>query len=193
MKHLKIATTNESIHLEGSTIFIAGAYGTGKSTICSSLTETLHIPSFSAGDLIGSVNGEKYGANKTVSDKNANQQLLSECVRQLILKNKIIILAGHFCIFDANNGIDILPESVYSTLYISRIILLEADVQSIIANLYRRDGKNYSWGSISTLIKKEREQSKRIAEQLNCPLNIYHMTFTDQDLNNIASLIREGN
>ena len=143
--------------------------------------------------MIGSVNGEKYGANKTVSDKNANQQLLSECVRQLILKNKIIILAGHFCIFDANNGIDILPESVYSTLYISRIILLEAEVQSIIANLYRRDGKNYSWGSISTLIKKEREQSKRIAEQLNCPLNIYHMTFTDQDLNNIASLIREGN
>lgn len=59
-----------------STIFIAGVYGTGKSTVCSALSKELCIPAFSAGDLISSINGEQYGANKTVSDKNNNQVLL---------------------------------------------------------------------------------------------------------------------
>ena len=36
-------------------IFIAGTYGVGKSTLCSSLSKELNIPSFSAGDLISRV------------------------------------------------------------------------------------------------------------------------------------------
>ena len=58
--------------MNGSTIFIAGVYGTGKSTICSALAERLHIPAFSAGDLISVINGEQYGANKAVADKDNN-------------------------------------------------------------------------------------------------------------------------
>ncbi len=69
--------------MNGSTIFIAGVYGTGKSTMCSALSERLHIPAFSAGDLISAVNGERYGANKAVADKDNNQVLLAERVREL--------------------------------------------------------------------------------------------------------------
>ena len=176
--------------MNGSTIFIAGVYGTGKSTMCSTLSKRLLIPAFSAGDLISAINGEHYGANKAVSDKNNNQILLAERVRQLTQENQKIILAGHFCIFSADNDVEVLPESVYPALNISRIILLEADIQTIISNLRRRDGKNYPVKSVSVLIEKEREQSKRIAEQLSCPLNIYQMTFTDKDSEYVASLLR---
>lgn len=189
MHYSQIETTSGSMNLIGSTIFIAGVYGTGKSTMCSALAKILHIPAFSAGDLISSKNGEHYGANKTVSDKYANQLLLIERVHQLIQKNERIILAGHFCIFNSYNEVDILPESVYSQLSISRIILLEANIQTVISNLISRDGKNYTLESISKLIKKEREQCKRIAEQLSCPFNIYQMTFTEQDTQYVASLI----
>ena len=190
MDNPEIVTMGENIALKGSTIFIAGVYGTGKSTMCSVLSEMLHIPAFSAGDLIRAINGEQYGANKTVSDKNNNQILLAERVRQLTQENQKIILAGHFCIFNADNEVEVLPESVYPALNISRIILLEADIQTIISNLRRRDGKNYPVKSVSALIEKEREQSKQIAEQLNCPLNIYQMTFTDKDPEYVASLLR---
>ena len=189
MNYSKIATTSGSSNLIGSTIFIAGVYGTGKSTMCSALAKMLHVPAFSAGDLISSINGERYGANKIVSDKYANQLLLIERVHQLIQKNERIILAGHFCIFNSYNEVDILPEFVYSQLSISRIILLEANIQTVISNLISRDGKNYTLESISKLIKKEREQCKRIAEQLSCPFNIYQMTFTEQDTQYVASLI----
>ncbi|MDD3336479.1 MAG: AAA family ATPase [Eubacteriales bacterium] len=59
--------------MNGSTVFIAGVYGTGKSTLCSALSERLHIPTFSAGDLISAINDEQYGANKAVADKYINQ------------------------------------------------------------------------------------------------------------------------
>ena len=175
--------------MKGSTIFIAGVYGTGKSTLCSASCKRLHIPAFSAGDLISKINGEQYGANKAVADKDYNQVLLAQRVRELTDEHRQIILAGHFCIFNADNGVEILPESVYSALSIARIVLLESDIQTIIANLRRRDGKDYSEKSVSMLIEKEREQSKRISKQLKCPLDIYKMTFTDRDLNYIASLL----
>lgn len=176
----------------GSTIFIAGMYGTGKSTMCSALSKRLHIPTFSAGDLISEINGEQYGANKVVSDKNNNQAILVERIRKLNRENGQIILAGHFCIFNAENGVEILPESIYAELRIIRIVLLEADIQTVIANLHHRDEKVYSEQSVSALMKKELEQSERIAKKLNCPLNIYKTTFTDRDSKNVASWLTEG-
>ena len=64
-------------------LFAAGVYGVGKSTLCAELSRVLSLPAFSAGDLISAVNGEQYGANKVVSDKNANQDILIEAVNRM--------------------------------------------------------------------------------------------------------------
>ncbi|MEG0835768.1 MAG: ATP-binding protein [Christensenellaceae bacterium] len=175
--------------MTGSTIFVAGVYGTGKSTMCSALSERVRIPAFSAGDLISTINGERYGANKAVVDKDGNQILLAKRVRELHHEHGEIILAGHFCIFDTANRVEVLPESVYSALNITRIILLETDVQTIIAHLRRRDKKNYLEENISTLIEREHEQSEKISKQLKCPFDTCKMTFTDKDLDYVASLL----
>ena len=50
------------------TIFVAGSYGVGKSTLCNAMSKVLTIPTYSAGDLISNINGEKYGENKTVKN-----------------------------------------------------------------------------------------------------------------------------
>lgn len=178
--------------MKGSTIFIAGVYGAGKSTLCSALSERLNIPAYSAGDLISAVSGERYGANKAVADKDNNQVLLSERVGELNQDYEQIILAGHFCIFNSNNGVEVLPESVYYALNINRIVLLEADTQTVIDHLKKRDDKNYSKESVTSLSEKERKQSERIAEQLKCPLDIYKMAFADEDLDHVATLLYIG-
>lgn len=115
--------------------------------------------------------------------------MLAKRVQDLKRKNGPIILAGHFCIFGVNNGVEVLPESAYSALDITRTILLESDIQTIMANLCRRDGKDYSEKSVSTLIERERKQSEWISKRLKCPLDIYKMTFTDKDLDYVASLL----
>ena len=51
------------------TIFIAGSYGVGKSTLCDNLSRVSGVPAYSAGDLISCITGEQYGANKVVQDK----------------------------------------------------------------------------------------------------------------------------
>ena len=100
------------------TIFVAGTYGVGKSTLCNKLSTALKIPDFSAGDLISAVNGETYGANKVVRDKDANQNILASQVKQLLKSTPSIILAGHFCIFDINGNVDTLPSRVFYDLEI---------------------------------------------------------------------------
>ena len=175
--------------MTGNTIFISGVYGTGKSTLCNGLTSMMKIPSFSAGDLISAINGERYGANKAVRDKAYNQTLLAEKVHELNNKHKRIILAGHFCIFNNSNEIEILPETVYFKLNISQIVLLETDVSIIANHLNIRDNKNYSIDNLLRLAEGERSQSEIIAQKLNCPLSVYRMMFSEIDVANVFKLI----
>ena len=111
----------------GDVIFVSGVYGVGKSTLCNVLGDSLNIPFFSSSDLISEKNGEEYGANKSVKNKESNQYLLIKALEEKMKCFPKILLAGHFCIFDGNNNIDLLPEFVYKELHLSKIILLEAD------------------------------------------------------------------
>lgn len=170
-------------------IFIAGAYGVGKSTLCNKLNNLLNIPAFSSGDLISKKNGEKYGTNKVVKDKDYSQQLLIDAVNKIIINSPKLILAGHFCIFNSTNGVEILPEFVYREIHLSKIILLEANADIIIDNLQHRDNKKYSLKEIKILSDTENLQAKKIAKELNIPLVPHKMKFDESDVNKIISVI----
>jgi Archaeal adenylate kinase len=176
----------------GRTIFIAGAYGTGKSILCSRLEEKLNIPAFSAGNLISDQNGEIYGSNKAVADKDNNQLLLARQVQKLNSNYESILLAGHFCIFNSANQVELLPKSVFLELNILRIILLEASSAQINKHLKQRDSKTYHKSSIDELILQERTQADIISTELNCPFTIYQMTFSDIDSEKISDIVRGG-
>ena len=174
------------------TIFIAGAYGAGKSTLCSKLTDKFGIPFFSAGDLISDQNGERYGANKAVDDKDNNQVILARRVQELTERHSKFLLAGHFCIFNTKHQVELLPESVFPKLNIMQIILLETSSRQIAEHLRFRDSKGYSQSAIDELILKERVQAIKISKELNCSLTVYQMTFSDVDVENIGKFIRGG-
>ncbi len=178
--------------MNGTTIFIAGAYGTGKSTLCSEIAKRLSIPFFSAGDLIGEQNGEKYGSNKAVTDKYKNQLILATHVQNLNAKYRRILLAGHFCIFNSSNRVEQLPESVFSELNLSQIILLEANAELIVEHLLWRDDRVYKQDVISELLFQERAQAEIISGNLNCPLTVYQMTFSEKDAEKISGIVQGG-
>lgn len=66
------------------TIFIAGVYGVGKSTLVQKIASRINIPCFSSSAMISAVNGEQYGKNKAVKDKYKNQEILVACVSELL-------------------------------------------------------------------------------------------------------------
>lgn len=172
--------------------FVAGAYGVGKSTLCEKISSVLNIPFYSSGDLISKVNGESYGANKTVKDKTQNQNILVPAVNQLYLRYPTMLLAGHFCIFDKNTKVDVLPEDVFSQLKIIKIILLEADEETIVNHLAKRDNKFYLKEQIVELQSTERSQALKIASELEIPIVIHRMKFDDCDIDEILIKIKEG-
>lgn len=172
------------------TIFVAGVYGVGKSTICADLAKMSGIPSYSAGDLISQVNGEIYGANKAVKNKGRNQELLALAVDEKLKCSPTILLAGHFCIFNKYNRVDKLPSNVFKRLHIEQILLLEANKDRIIMNLNRRDGKQYTVQQISELIAAERERAEEIAKDNGYPLHVYNMRFDKNDVISCYLLLR---
>lgn len=171
------------------TIFIAGSYGVGKSTLCRALSKALTIPAYSAGDLISNVNGEQYGANKVVSDKNANQNILAMEVKKKLEQHSTILLAGHFCIFDKLNCVEKLPNSVFEKISIEQILLLEADPVRILTNLSIRDKKQYELSQIGLLLKEERRAAKEISRKYSFSLHIHHMAFDGADLQKCCKLL----
>lgn len=163
------------------TIFVAGSYGVGKSTLCSVLSKILSIPYYSAGDLISHINGEQYGANKAVKDKEANQEILAIEVKKKLERYPVILLAGHFCIFDKQNYVEKLPNSIFERISIEQILLLEADPARILTNLNIRDKREYKLRQIELLIKEERQAAEKISKKCKCCLHIHRMVFDDSD------------
>ena len=134
------------------TIFVAGTYGVGKSTLCNKLSTALKIPDFSAGDLISAVNGETYGANKVVRDKDANQNILASQVKQLLKSTPSIILAGNFCMRDKKEYFESqilllqkaehekaheIATSINCNLYVHHMLFDETDITSCLSYIER--------------------------------------------------------
>lgn len=162
--------------------FLAGIYGVGKSTLGDELSRQMNMPFFSAGDLISEVNGEIYGANKVVADKDKNQNILAQRVSRLFKNYPEILLAGHFCIVNSKGKVDPLPESVFGELGIEKIILLEADTAQIADHLSCRDGKQYPVELIEQMAATEREMAYNIAARLPCTVVQHHMTYSEADV-----------
>ena len=112
-----------------------------------------------------------------------------DAVNKIIINSPKLILAGHFCIFNSTNGVEILPDFVYREIHLSKIILLEANADIIIDNLQSRDNKKYSLKEIKILSDTENLQAKKIAKELNIPLVTHKMKFDESDVNKIISVI----
>lgn len=171
------------------TIFLAGIYGVGKSTLAERLSVISNISHYSAGDLISAQNGEQYGSNKVVADKNRNQDTLADCVSSLLQSEDRILLAGHFCIINRSGQVDLLPDTVFDKLQIEKIILLETTPAIVQSHLDGRDNKKYSTHIIETMLRVEHEAAQKTASRLSVPLILHQMSYSDDDVNAILGVL----
>ena len=76
-------------------------------------------------------------------------------------------------------------------MHIEKIILLEADIETVFFHLDRRDNKQYSIESINLLQQKEKAYAQRIALSINKPLLAHKMAFDDSDVIRIIRFIKD--
>ncbi len=83
------------------------------------------------------------------------------------------------------------PVHTYSKLQLSSIILLEAIPEMIVQNLCSRDGKKYSVEQVEEFVSTEKDCALFIAENLNIPLFIYEMKFSNEDIEETYLFLKE--
>ena len=105
-------------------IFIGGIHGVGKSTVCTKISDSLKIKSYSASSLIKSVSGLTFPSDKKIKGINKNQDLLITAVDKYIDPNIYCLLDGHFCLLDQNGEITDIPIATFTNLSPSAILVL---------------------------------------------------------------------
>ena len=171
------------------TVFFAGIYGVGKSTIIGEISNITGFKAYSAGDLISQKNGESYGSNKVVANKDHNQKILIQRVAELLAENERILLAGHFCIINKSGVVEQLPSYVFNEIGLEIIILLEAPTETIIAHLSARDDKCYSEDLVRSMLFSEREAAINTSARLSIPMIRYEMQYSVEDVTYLTKQI----
>lgn len=169
------------------TIFLAGVYGVGKTTICNMITKQLNIQCYSASNLISSENEEIYGKNKLVKNSTLNQEILVKQVNNI--NDYIFILDGHFCIKGRSESIILLDESIYPKMNVSAIILLFSEAEMIHENLSKRDNNKYNLDFINKLMIVEERQATKVSNRYNIPLWKVALKYDDSDLEKVIAII----
>jgi adenylate kinase len=156
------------------TIFVAGVYGAGKTTLCARLAQELAYFSTSASTLIRESRGEAtWNRFKETRRIQSNQQLLISAVTNLRKKNNNILLDGHFALLNSDGHVEKIDHCVFYDLCIDAIILIEDEPADIAHRLTTRDGSQWDRSTVEALMRAERENAFAFHRASNVPLKIF--------------------
>lgn len=150
-------------------VFVSGVHGVGKGHLCSLISDKTRLPIFSASTLIKNQKNSAVDVDKRVIDPEINQSYLVDALKNINTESKIIVLDGHFCLYDGANIIEISFD-FFKSIPIFSIIVLFDDPYVIYDRLIKRDGKIFDIDAIRILQNREMELGKTIAGKLNIPL-----------------------
>nr|VFK61483.1 MAG: adenylate kinase [Candidatus Kentron sp. UNK]VFK69103.1 MAG: adenylate kinase [Candidatus Kentron sp. UNK] len=173
-------------------IFIAGAHGVGKRHLCEQLAPRLDARHVAASDLIR--NRRTFGEAKAISGIDANQAILVEELTAFKTTKSMVLLDGHFCLYNADFEIEPLPSEVFRALNVAYTVLLTCNPAEIMARLIKRDRKTsgFSLEKVERLQLAEQRHAREISEALHIPLTELDVTEkpTPNALDTLASDIK---
>lgn len=170
-------------------ILLSGAHGVGKGFFLSNnFSSSNKFTILGASDLIKKYKQADDAGYKRVKDISDNQQILLiafEDEKKAIIKD--IILDGHLCMINAEGIVERIPEKFLIKAQIDGIILLQDEVDNIVARLKKRDGINISKDIINQIQHEEREYCKELQLKHHISYDIISNTCDYQTFCDIVS------
>jgi adenylate kinase len=170
-------------------IFIGGAYGVGKSSMCARYCEELNIGHYTASNLIKKLRNVDEQHYKEVVDTQKNQDALLSAMEQFI-SHECYLLDGHFVIKTTGGLISRIPLKTYESIRPIGIVIVTGDPAQSSIRLKLRDGKDWLSSDLYDIQNSELEHAKTVADALGLILNItpstdyeYFKTTLDRLLN----------
>ncbi len=161
-------------------IFIGGIHGSGKGTICQNICTKQECIHLTASELL---KWEEISdkTNKYVENIDNTQERLLAGLSNVIEKDKLYLLDGHFCLFDKKGEISKVPETTFESISPMLVVVINEDVELIKERLEKRDGRPYDFSVLKQMQEIEIAYSKEIAEKLG----VNHFEINSDNYNNL--------
>lgn len=175
-------------------IFVAGVHGVGKTYLASRLPEGVGLIHTSASRLIQEERTmPSWGADKRVSDVDANQLALAGAVRRHNDAGRRLLLDGHFVLLDGEGAFKRLDATVFRSLNLDGTVLVEADAPTIAARIRERDHRDVDLAHTVEFMAEERAQARAVCEMLGIALLILESPSADAFAEAIATTAEKAN
>lgn len=150
--------------------FIGGIHGVGKTTVCEHVCGKLNFRHLSASKIIKWEQINSDPKNKLVKNIPATQDRLVTGLNQVVAKDHLYVLDGHFCLFDKNNEVKPVPLQTFKSISPCFLGLIIGDVQQIKEHLEARDQRLYDYDILSRLQEAELSHAQYISDELGVKL-----------------------
>lgn len=148
--------------------FIGGIHGVGKGTICKEIADKTGLIHITASQVL---KWEEISDNdnKLVKNINSSQGRLIKALKNLIKKDKIYLLDGHYCLLNSDGIPSRIDEDTFDQINPKAITIVIDDVEEISKRLKSRDGKTYNIKILNDLQEMEIEYAKYLSDKYSIP------------------------
>lgn len=155
-------------------IFLGGAHGVGKSSMCSEAAQRIGLTVFGASAIIRAERqGPSVDSRTAVSDVRGNQELLIQGVRKRVPESSgHFVLDGHFALRTLDGAIERIDPAVFVALGIDHFICVRDDPLAIAARLLDRDGAIHKVDDIAGLQSEELDHVRYVSRELQIQLDV---------------------
>lgn len=150
-------------------VFVTGAYGVGKSTLCKLIAQKSKFSHLKASELIYSYLKQTPPRNKQVSDVQYNQKILIQAFAMQKELHPNCLLEGHMCLLDKNNEIQKIPFNVFKELELTAIVIVTRNVVSVRKGLLERDQIVYDQKRLEKIQCLELVRAKEFSQKEKIP------------------------
>jgi adenylate kinase len=156
-------------------LFVGGVHGVGKTYFCRGLVNDHGFVHYSASELIANQKKQSFDNSKRVAQVNENQYFLIRVIEELFIDDdEILLIDGHFCLFNQASQIVRIPEQIFGDLSPAGVILLVDHPESIYNRLISRDHVSpLSLDLIESLQQEEINHGKEVTLKLQIPFQLF--------------------
>lgn len=167
-------------------IFIGGIHGSGKGTLCQTISSEIGLPHFTASEVLKWDEVSPNMQNKKVVDITETQNRLILGLTHLKKKHQSFILDGHFCLFNKDGNVKKIALEVFQKIAPDYIVFIGAEAEEIHNRLKARDGVEYSLSTLIEMQNIEKKHAREVAQKLNIPY--FHIT--NENLSELLTTIK---
>ncbi len=148
-------------------VFVAGIHGVGKTFLGAPAAKQLGIRHVTASQLIREERGlQSWCADKRVSGVDENQAALISAANRLRSTNQKLLLDGHFVLRVTNGEFNEFDTQVFRDLQIGAVLLIEAELDTVIERLRIRGDASWTLSELRTLARREAAHARLVSSTL---------------------------